>query len=99
MTELYDSWNIQKKRIEAKERISYFHEREICFVSLGKNIGFEEDGKNEYFERPVIASRNFSRHTFLAIPLTTSQRDGRFYYSFSLNKKNSYSNSFANQAA
>ncbi|MFA5871014.1 MAG: hypothetical protein WC842_03995 [Candidatus Paceibacterota bacterium] len=50
----FDSWNIQKKKINTREKVIFCNIREIWWCSLGVNIGSEEDGKNELFERPVL---------------------------------------------
>ncbi len=52
-------WTKLKVRIHIKENSAlYFHEREVWWASLGKNIGFEQDGKNKMFERPVLVLKN-----------------------------------------
>ncbi len=57
-------------------------EREIWWVHLGVNVGDEEDGKNASFERPAIIIRRFYGGKILwVIPLTTSKRDGDYYFS------------------
>lgn len=87
---LFDPWNILKQSIDQKKQASYVNEREICFVNLGKNIGFEQDGKNERFERPVIVLKRFGSRTFIGIPLTSQTKEWKFYFPFSLHKKNSF---------
>ena len=42
----FDLWNIKKKEINKKEKEIQFREREIWWISIGVNIGFEQDGKN-----------------------------------------------------
>ena len=51
-SELYDQWNQEKKAIHfqltehtRKTTSFYVNEREIWYVRLGLNIGFEENGK------------------------------------------------------
>ncbi len=75
---IYDNWNDLKKSISEKTR-TYFNKGEIWFVSIGKNIGDEEDGKNSLFERPVVIIRKFNNNIFLGIPLTSQNKDGKFY--------------------
>lgn len=81
----FDSWNSRKKIIDRREIQTqrYFHEGEIWWASLGLNIGYEQDGKHEAFERPVLIVRKFSRHMVWILPLTTTQRSGAFYYTIS----------------
>lgn len=59
-------WTKLKMRIHSKEeRIIYFNEREVWWASVGINIGNEVDGKNGYFERPVLVlKKNKPKHTF-----------------------------------
>jgi mRNA interferase MazF len=78
----FDSWNIQKKNIHQKTFSGFIHEREIWWCSLGLNIGDEEDGKNEQFERPVLVVRKFNRRVVLIVPLTTKIKDNRYYFTF-----------------
>jgi len=49
-------------------------------VLIGSNIGFEENGKNEMFERPVLILRKFNKYILWALPLTRSKKGGDFYY-------------------
>lgn len=58
----------------------YFHEREIWWASLGINIGFEQNGKNELYERPVLILRKFNKNMFWALPLTSKNRQGSYYF-------------------
>lgn len=51
---------------------------------MGINVGFEQDGKGEDFLRPVVVFKKFSKDSFLGIPLTSMQKNGRFYQSFKL---------------
>ncbi len=57
-----------------------FHEREIWWTSLGLNIGAEQDGKHELFERPVLIIRKFNREVLWVVPLTRSQKNSRYYF-------------------
>ena len=59
-----------------------YKEREIWYASIGENIGFEEEGKGKKFDRPVLILRGFSRHLCCVIPLSTTNKQGKFYYSF-----------------
>jgi mRNA interferase MazF len=43
-------------------------------VRLGKNIGYEVDGKSREFTRPVIILKKYNQYSFLAVPLTTAQK-------------------------
>ncbi len=69
----FDLWNEKKKEINKKiiSNNFSFYERTVWWCSLGKNIGSEQNGKNEEFERPVIIFRIFSENTVWVIPLTS----------------------------
>jgi mRNA-degrading endonuclease toxin of MazEF toxin-antitoxin module len=71
----FDLWNEGKKKINQKviRADLHFYEREIWWCSLGYNIGSEENGKNENFERPIIVFRKFGEQVFWGIPLTTKR--------------------------
>jgi mRNA interferase MazF len=88
-TQTFDDWNEIKKSIESNNYPAFVNEREICFVSLGKNVGFEQNGKHDRFERPVLVLKRFGTRTFVGIPLTTKPKIGKFYYPFSLHGKTS----------
>ena len=70
----FDRWNKKKKALNADVEPVYFHEGEIWWVHLGVNIGYEINGKAANFARPVIVLRKYNKHSFLALPLTTSER-------------------------
>ena len=63
----FDKWNELKKEIDKREKILKFRERDIWFLNIGKNIGYEQNGKGEEFLRPVVVLRKFSNRYFLAI--------------------------------
>jgi len=74
----FDMWNIKKKTIEGGERTPDFHEREIWWCSVGVNIGREQDGRTDNFERPVVIVKRLSPDTFCALPLSTKKKLERF---------------------
>src|SRR5680860_1545617 len=63
----FDKWNIQKKIVDLISNKKTFHEREIWFIKIGENVGFEQNGKGEEFLRPVIVYKKFSASVFLGI--------------------------------
>lgn len=75
----FDNWNNLKKEINESNRV-YFDKGEIWFISVGKNIGDEEDGKNEKWERPVLIIRKFNNNIFIGIPLTSQEKSGKYYF-------------------
>jgi len=78
----FDSWNKKKKVIDQKEISdqTFFNEREIWWGSLGLNIGYEQDGKNENFERPLLIIKKFNRDIVWVLPLTTIAKDNKFHH-------------------
>ncbi len=92
----FDKWNEHKKEIHDKsDEGLYFYEREIWWCSLGVNIGYEQDGKNEFFARPVLVLKKFSKDVFIGVPLSTSNKEGRYYFKF--NFQNQTSNALLSQ--
>ena len=80
----FDKWNKRKKLIDSlklKENF-WFKEREIWWCALGVNIGYEQDGKNNNFERPVLILKVFNKEVLFIAPLTTREKDGKYYYNF-----------------
>ena len=78
----FDSWNELKKHLHQKDAIIGIKERNIAFVHMGKNIGSEENGKDEEYLRPVVVLKVFNRHSFLGVAMTSQTKEGRFYFPF-----------------
>ena len=80
----FDSWNEIKKKIdgEKNEPDRFPKEGEIWMSSLGKNIGFEQDGSGNNFSRPVLIVKKFNNHMFWSVSLSTKQKKIDFYYNF-----------------
>ena len=60
----FDEWNEVKKDISKKNRKFFIKEREIYWVHLGENIGYEQNGKGDEFLRPVLVYKKFSTNLF-----------------------------------
>ena len=73
MRKNFDGWNEQKKRLDDTDSKLY-HERQIWWCALGVNVGFEQDGTGEEFERPILIIKGMSRTTCYVVPLTTSTK-------------------------
>lgn len=81
-------WAKLKVRIHISEDAPvYFKEKDIWWVSLGANVGHEEDGKNENFERPVLVLKKFNEYMLWVLPLTSKEKVGKYYYKFEYNGK------------
>ena len=76
----FDSWNTQKKKIDEKQTYPTVNQREVWWCSVGLNVGNEENGKGEFFRRPILIIRKFDKYTCLGVPLTTKIKD-KWYYS------------------
>ena len=89
MSKNFDTWNEVKKRTDNKVVTAYFREREIYWANIGENIGFEQNGKGGNFMRPLLVFRKYSNKLFCGIPLSTTLREGSFFFNFSFleNKK------------
>ena len=87
----FDSWNTLKKEVDYSKNIIKFRQRDIIFMSLGLNIGYEQDGKGENYIRPVLVYKKFNSRTFLGIPLTSKAKHDKFHFEFDFSKeKKSY---------
>ena len=82
MNKKFDEWNVVKKRTQSKKIVAFFKEREIYWANIGENIGFEQDGKGSDFMRPLLVFRKYSNNLFLGIPLSTTLKDGSFFFNF-----------------
>ena len=74
-------WHAKKEKLNDTEGTALFHEREVWWCALGANIGFEQDGSKEDFERPVIILKKFNLDACLIVPLTTRSKKGKYYFS------------------
>ncbi len=80
----FKKWMEQKEKIHNDKVRPFFHEREVWFSSLGENIGFEQDGSGEKFMRPILILRKFNNDVIWAIPLTRTDKTGKYYFHISL---------------
>ena len=85
----FNKWNKLKQKLHNQNKRLYFHEREIWFCSLGANIGFEQDGKNQNFERPILIFKKFNNKIFWGIPLSSQIKQGKYYFKFNFKNKDS----------
>ncbi len=80
----FDSWNELKKKIEDGGNIPdrFPKESEVWMSSLGKNIGYEQNGSSDNFSRPILIVKKFNNHMFWVIPLSTKQKEFDFYFNY-----------------
>ncbi len=88
MTKDFDKWNKLKKDLHQRESKNNFREGEVWWCSFGLNVGFEEDGKNLLYERPVLVIRKFSKELFIGLPLTTTKKQNKFYHQITVGDEN-----------
>lgn len=85
----FDKWNELKKKVEGRVA-PYAYQREIWWCYLGLNIGSEVCGKNEFFERPVLILKIFSKDNLWVIPLTSKNKNISNHIPIYVNKDNSF---------
>lgn len=76
----FKKWHKLKENIHKQKSEIFFHEREIWWCSLGVNVGFEQDGSGDNFQRPVVIVKKFNLDACLIVPLTTTQKKGKYYF-------------------
>lgn len=88
LAQIFIDWTKLKIRLHISiENPVYFREKEIWWASLGANIGYEQDGKNSNFERPILIFKKFNKDILWALPLTSKNKIGEYYYQFKYNNK------------
>lgn len=70
----FNSWNSRKIHIDICHKNRFYKERDIWWCSLGLNIGSEQDGKDIYFQRPILIIKSFGPRICFVVPLTTSEK-------------------------
>lgn len=98
----YKKWmgvkaRLQENAVNEDYRNSY-REGDIYWVSIGENVGYEEDGKGELYLRPVLVLSGRTKTLFLGVPLSSKQKYGKWYYQFSLPRQDFPSTAMLNQA-
>ena len=79
--EYFAGWTKLKIRLHVAEKTGvYFYERDVWWASLGANVGFEQDGKNNNYERPILILKKFNEHILWAIPLTSKIKENKYYF-------------------
>ena len=81
----FDEWCKIKKYIHEKRGIVYARKKEIWWCALEYNIGFEQNGKNKYYERPVLILKRFNQNLVLIVALSSiSKKTNPYYYHYKL---------------
>jgi mRNA interferase MazF len=80
----FKDWHNKKEAIDRENTRTFYHAREVWWCSIGLNVGFEQDGKGAKFSRPILILKGFSKEVFLAVPITTKNKDGKYYHEIDL---------------
>lgn len=91
MIESFDQWNEVKKEISKEKVLFGFKQRDIFYIKMGKNLGYEQNGKGGKFVRPIIVLKKLNNKMFVGIPLSTQIKQGNFFYYFEFMKKSKHS--------
>ncbi|MBI2676664.1 MAG: type II toxin-antitoxin system PemK/MazF family toxin [Candidatus Yanofskybacteria bacterium] len=78
----FQKWHKKKEQVDDIGRRPFFHEREIWFCYLGVNVGFEQDGVGDDFQRPVVVIRKFNNEVCWVIPLSKTKKRNKYYFAF-----------------
>ena len=78
----FNKWNEVKKNIDNDNILIGYKTRDIFNTQVGENIGFEQNGKGDNFIRPVLVYKKLTKDMFIGMPLTTTIRDGSFFFKF-----------------
>ena len=80
----FDRWNVIKKEIEAggDRAVLFPHEGEVWMCSVGRNIGYEQNGMGAGFARPALIVKKFNNKMFWVVPLSSKQKTLDFYHNF-----------------
>ncbi len=83
MIKFFLEWIGLKEKLHNKENIPpFFKDGEVWWCYFGENVGTEMNGKGNFFTRPVIVLKKYDRYSFLAVPLTTKEKSGTWYFGF-----------------
>ena len=76
----FDEWNEVKQKTHNTFRQVGFKQRDIFWLRAGQNIGSEEYGKGNEFQRPVLIVKKLTNNLFVGIPLTSKLKDNSNYF-------------------
>ncbi len=77
----FDDWNSEKKKIDNKKVKIYINPREIWYTKMGVNVGYEEDGKEDFI-RPVLIIKKVGSLFFTVALTSKGKNNNKFYYHF-----------------
>ncbi|MEA3370836.1 MAG: type II toxin-antitoxin system PemK/MazF family toxin [Campylobacterota bacterium] len=91
----HDEWNEVKKKTQNDKKVRLFKQRDIFFIKMGENIGYEQNGKGTNFVRPIVVLKKITSNMFIGIPLSTQIKSGSWFYKFEFKAKNKSSENIA----
>ena len=71
---------IIKDKINTRDKLRNFSERDYWWCNCGKNVGVEINGKDELYLRPFIVLKKLSKHGFIGIPTTTQKHNNKLWF-------------------
>lgn len=77
--DVFDHWNNKKRATHKDAPRKFFRDGDIYSMRMGKNIGYEQDGRGVDFLRPVLVIRKFNNDVFLGVALTTKRKPHPLY--------------------
>lgn len=80
MIKNFDKWNEIKKGIDSISEGRFYKPREIWWIKFGINVGFEQNGGENNYERTGLVLKFFSRHICLVLPITTSKKENKYHF-------------------
>ncbi len=76
----FTGWGTRKEELHVLERVPFYHEREVWWCALGVNIGFEQDGTGENYDRPILIVKGFNAQTCFGVALTGKIKIGKYHF-------------------
>jgi mRNA interferase MazF len=79
----FKEWlGLKEKLHKSNHKPPFVSEGQIWWANIGENIGYEIDGKNDQFSRPVVVYKVLKKGFYFVIPLTTQQKTGSWFMQF-----------------
>lgn len=75
----FNIWDKEKQSINERRHIAP-KEREIWWLNIGQNIGWEQNGGKDSFLRPVLVFRLFNSKLFFGILMTSGDKNEDSWY-------------------
>lgn len=85
--EFYEWFKLKSKLSRIRTKQPFAKEGEFWWISIGRNIGNEINGKSKKYSRPAIIIKKFSKNLYLIAPATTQFKTGNWYSRITINNK------------